>query len=302
VTMEILLIGQEGQLAFELERSLACLGSVMAVGRKSKIHIDLEDLNGVSALIRAIKPDLIVNAAAYTAVDSAESHQDLAYRINADAVAQLAQEAKGLKIPIVHYSTDYVFDGQSRTPYREEDPTGPLSIYGHSKLQGEIALREAEIPHLIFRTGWVYGMRGQNFLLTMLRLMREKDALSIVNDQRGAPTWCRLIAEATALALSQCVHQGRIQLGDREGTYHLTASGETSWYGFAKAIRPLAIEREHLPAECALLNAITTAQYPTAAKRPPHSVLATEKLHAAFGIRLPTWDKGLDLCLTAKAC
>jgi dTDP-4-dehydrorhamnose reductase len=297
--MEILLIGQEGQLAFELERTLACIGSVTALGRQSHIPLDLLDLKGVSAIVRALKPDLIVNAAAYTAVDNAESHQDLAYRINAEAVAQLAQDAKGLKIPIVHYSTDYVFDGQSSHAYLEDDPTGPLSVYGHSKLQGEIALRDAGIPHLIFRTAWVYGRRGQNFLLTMLRLMKEREVLSIVDDQRGAPTWCRLIAEATTLALSQCTHEGRLQLGHRQGTYHLTAGGETTWYGFAEAIRKLGIERGYLPEACATLSAITTAQYPTAARRPAHAVLGTQKLRAAFGIALPTWDKGLDLCLTA---
>ena len=298
--MEILLIGQEGQLAFELERTLACLGSVTALGRQSPIPLDLQDLKGVSAIVRALKPDLIVNAAAYTAVDNAESHQDLAYRINAEAVAQLAKEAKGLRIPMVHYSTDYVFDGQSTHAYLEDDPTGPLSVYGLSKLQGEIALRDAGIPHLIFRTAWVYGMRGQNFLLTMLRLMKEREVLSIVDDQRGAPTWCRLIAEATALVLSQCIHEERLQLGHRQGTYHLTAGGETTWYGFAEAIRTLGIERGYLPEACATLNAITTAQYPTAARRPAHGVLGTQKLSAAFGIQLPTWDKGLDLCLRVR--
>ena len=295
--MKILLIGQEGQVAWELLRTLACLGEVVAVGRNTLPPLDLNHPDEIRATLRAIQPDLIVNAAAYTAVDKAEQDRLAAYTINAEAVAVLADEAKSRGVGLVHYSTDYVFPGNATHPCQEEDTLGPLGVYGQSKLAGEEAIRDTGIPHLILRTAWVYGRRGQNFLLTMLRLMRERDSLGIVDDQRGAPTWSRLIAEATALMLSQCIHQGRFEPGNRSGTYHLTCAGETSWFGFADQIRELGLARGLLDDTAAILNPLPTSAYPTPAQRPAYSVLSNDKLANEFGIRLPDWQQALKLCL-----
>ena len=295
--MKILLIGHEGQVAWELRRTLACLGEVVVIGRTTQPSLDLTHPDAVRATLRVIEPDLIVNAAAYTAVDKAEQERTVAYAINAEAVAVLADEAKSRGVGLVHYSTDYVFPGNASRPWLEEDAAGPLGVYGQSKFAGEEAIRDAGIPHLILRTAWVYGRRGQNFLLTMLRLMRERDALGIVNDQHGAPTWSRLIAEATALMLSQCIHQGRFEPGNRSGTYHLTCAGETSWFGFASQIRELALKQGLLDDTAATLNPIPTSAYPTPAQRPAYSVLSNDKLASEFGIRLPDWQQALKLCL-----
>jgi len=295
--MKILLIGHEGQVAWELQRTLACLGVVVAVGRNTQPSLNLGQPDEIRGTLRAIQPDLIVNAAAYTAVDRAEQDRVAAYAINAEAVAVLAEEAKNRGAGLVHYSTDYVFPGNATQPYQEEDTLGPLGVYGQSKLAGEAAIRDVGIPHLILRTAWVYGRRGQNFLLTMLRLMRERDSLGIVDDQHGAPTWSRLIAEASALMLSQCIHQGRFEQGNRSGTYHLTCAGETSWFGFASQIRELALKQGLLDDTAATLNPIPTSAYPTPAQRPAYSVLSNDKLASEFGIRLPDWQQALKLCL-----
>lgn len=297
VDRPILLVGRDGQVAWELRRTLASLGHLIAVGRTSTPGLDLTDPDSIRSLVQAHKPGLIVNAAAYTAVDKAEQEPDLAYAINARALAVLAEEARAIHAGLVHYSTDYVFPGDGTRPYREAEPTGPLGIYGDSKLKGEDAIRQSGVPHLILRTAWVYGGRGQNFLLTMLRLMRDRESLGIVNDQLGAPTWSRLIAEGTALALAQCRHNGTLSLESCTGTYHLTAAGETSWFGFASRIRELAIARGLLDTSAAILKPINTTEYPTPAKRPAYSVLSNQKLAERFGIALPDWGSSLELCL-----
>lgn len=292
--MKILITGREGQVAFELQRSLACLGDVIALDRKSDIRFDLSDADSMISACRSIKPDLIVNAAAYTAVDKAESDSDSAYQINAAAPGLLAQIAQDSGASLIHYSTDYVFSGQANTPYTETDETGPTGVYGLSKLKGEEAIIQSGAPHLIFRTAWVYGSRGQNFLLTMLRLMRERDHLRVVNDQFGAPTWSRLIAEATALAVARSIKNGKLDW--QSGVYHLSSAGQCSWYDFAKAIREKALELGLLDESAATLEAIPGSDYPTPAKRPAYSVLCNDKLKAQFDIALPDWENALNLC------
>lgn len=295
--MRILLIGREGQVAWELRRSLACLGKIIALDRRTDPPLDLAELGALEAVVRNLKPDLIVNAAAYTAVDKAEQEGDLAFRINGEAPGVLAEAARAVGAGLIHYSTDYVFSGEARSPYREEDPTDPLGVYGRSKWAGEEAIRQVDVPHLILRTAWVYGRRGHNFLLTMLRLMREREVLRVVDDQHGAPTWSRLIAEATALLVAHCIRDGRFELGEKIGTYHLTCGGETTWFGFAAKIRELGLASGILPENCARLEAIPTSGYPTPARRPAYSVLAPDKLLRNFNLELPSWDEALTLCL-----
>lgn len=296
--MKILLIGWEGQVAFELRRTLACLGEIQACGRQSEPPLDLADFDAVRSAIRKIEPGLIVNAAAYTAVDKAEQESELAFRINGEVLGVLAEEALAVGAGLIHYSTDYVFPGDGRMPYREDDPVGPLSVYGRSKLAGEEAIRRVGVPHLVLRTSWVYARRGHNFLLTMLRLLREREVLRIVNDQRGAPTWSRLIAEATALLAARGTHGGRFDPGDQTGTYHLSCAGETTWYDFAVRIRALAVARGILSEASARLEPIPTESYPTPAKRPAYSVLSNQKLGETFDLTLPDWEQALDLCLS----
>ncbi len=298
--MRILLVGQSGQVAHELERTLACLGEVTSRSRGTQPQLDLLNPESIGPAVREARPDLIVNAAAYTQVDRAETDVEAAYTINTHAVEALAFACREQNIPLIHYSTDYVFDGKAQTPYRESDPTGPDGVYASSKLQGEEAIRNAGIAHLIFRTAWVYGLHGQNFLKTMLRLMAERESLGIVNDQFGAPTWSRLIAEATALVIAQSMRNGSMDLGERSGIYHLTCAGTTTWFGFAEKIRAWGIEGGHLSASAASLRAITTEDYPTPARRPAYSVLDNQRLMAAFGLKLPAWEEGLALCLEAK--
>jgi dTDP-4-dehydrorhamnose reductase len=296
--LRILLIGSEGQVAYELRRTLACLGEVTMRGRGTQPGLDLADFDGLDATVRDLRPGLIVNAAAYTAVDKAEQEKELAFRINGEAVGVLAEAARAVGAGLIHYSTDYVFPGDGTAPYREDDPVGPLGAYGRSKLAGEEAIRAVGVPHLILRTAWVYGRRGGNFLLTMLRLMREREILRIVDDQHGAPTWSRLIAEATALLIARSTRNGRFEPGDQSGTYHLTSGGETTWYGFAEKIRKLGLARGLLPETCARLEPIPTSDYPTPAKRPAYSVLSNEKLLKEFDVALPDWEQALRLCLT----
>lgn len=297
--MKILLLGREGQVAWELRRTLAPLGELVAVDRRTpRMTTDLTDMDSVRRAIRTVSPDLVVNAAAYTAVDRAEHEAELAWRINAEAPGVIATEVKRCGSGLIHYSTDYVFGGGSSSePFPEEHQKQPQSVYGQSKLAGEEAIRDLEVPHLILRTAWVYGQRGRNFLLTMLRLLRERDRISVVDDQRGSPTWSRLIAEATAALIVQCRQGNGFRPGELGGIYHLTCSGETTWCGFAQQIRIEAQKRGLIGQACAEIEAIPTSAYPTPAQRPAYSVLATEKLARQFGLRLPNWKTALGLCL-----
>ncbi len=291
----ILLTGANGQVGWELRRTLATLGRVVA---PSHAEFDLARPETLAPALRAIKPDLIVNPAAYTAVDKAESEQALAYAVNAEAPLALAKVAARLGITLVHYSTDYVFDGSQFGAYAEYDAPRPLGVYGASKLAGEELVQASGADHLILRTSWVYGMRGNNFLLTMRRLAQERDKLSVVADQFGAPTWSRSIAEATAQMLALWLAPGATP-DDRQrlsGIYHLTCGGRTSWHGFAALIlRDMQDRGEKIPE----LKAISTAEYPTLAKRPANSVLSNEKLQKTFDIRMPDWEEALALCLAA---
>lgn len=274
----ILVIGKSGQVGWELTRTLQPIGRVTAVDYP---EIDLASSDSIRSSIRAYHPDIIVNAAAYTAVDRAEEEESLAMAINGEAPAVIAEEAKASGAYFVHYSTEYVFDGVSECPYREEDEPNPLGVYGRSKLAGERAIASVDHPALILRTSWVYGSRGHNFLLTMLRLAEERDSLRIVDDQIGAPTWSRMLAQATAQLLPQAVKE------QRSGLYHLASAGETSWYGFA---------REILKERNVSVEPITTDQFPTAAQRPKNSRLQQEKVQRDFGVAMPDWRVGLELC------
>ena len=284
--MKILLLGANGQVGWELRRALAPLGEVVACDRAKA---DLAQLDRLRAVVRETKADIIVNAAAYTAVDKAESEPDLATLINATAVGLLAEEAARAQALLVHYSTDYIFDGTKTEPYVETDTAKPLSRYGLSKYQGEDAIRATGARHLIFRTSWVYAPRGKNFPSTMLNLARSRPQLTVVADQVGAPTSAELIADVTALALGRLA--GREHL---LGTYHLTAAGSTSWHAYAQLLLRLAAARGYaLKATADQVLPIATAAYPTPAKRIANSRLATDKLRAAFGLTLPAWDASL---------
>ncbi|BAN36709.1 dTDP-4-dehydrorhamnose reductase [Sulfuricella denitrificans skB26] len=284
---KILLVGKNGQVGWELQRTLATLGDVVAIDRQG---MDLANPDSIRNTIRAIQPNLIVNAAAYTAVDKAESEPELAMAINGVAPGIMAEEAKQLGATMVHYSTDYVFDGTKTSPYTEEDIPNPLSVYGKTKLAGEHAVQAAGIPYLIFRTSWVYGLRGRNFLLTILRLAKERDELRIVDDQIGAPTWSRMIAEATG----QVLGQGFQPFVMRSGIYNLTAAGQTSWHGFTRVIlENVSGLIQPLPH----LIPLATSEYPLPAPRPPYSTLSSIKLNQIFGVALPDWDASLTLCM-----
>ena len=286
--MNILLAGRNGQVGWELQRTLQPVGKVTAVGHA---ELDLADAAAVRRKLDEVRPDVIVNAAAYTAVDKAESEPEQANAVNAAAPALLAQEAARRGALLIHYSTDYVYDGAKAAPYVETDPTNPLGAYGRSKLAGEEGIRASGCDHLIFRTSWVYAARGANFLRTILRLAAEREELRIVMDQVGAPTWARLIAEATALALRQALAErrhGRFE----SGLFHLACAGETSWHGFASAI---VASRSGLRVKT--VTPITTADYPLPAPRPANSRLDTSAFRARFGLALPDWRDGLSLCL-----
>jgi dTDP-4-dehydrorhamnose reductase len=288
--MKILLTGSNGQVGWELRRTLACLGEVVAVDSKA---MNLTDPAAIRRVHREVAPQVIVNPAAHTAVDRAESEADLAHAINATAPGVLAEEAEKLGALLVHYSTDYVFPGTGEAPWQEDDATGPLNVYGASKLSGEQAIQAACRRHLIFRTSWVYGARGANFLLTMRRLMRERPELKIVADQVGAPTWSRMLAEATALILAQQFSPARgADRPEPWGVYHMTNVGETSWHGFAQAIQELDGEESK-----ARLLPIPSSDYPTPARRPLNSRLNNDKLARVFGVRLPDWRQALALCM-----
>jgi len=283
--MKILLLGKNGQVGWELQRSLSHLCDIRAVSRE---EVDLEDTSKVSNLICEEKPSIVVNAAAYTAVDKAESQSNSAYSVNADAVEVMAQETNKLNAWLVHYSTDYIFDGKKESPYKENDVAFPLSIYGKSKLKGENLIREINPKHLIIRTSWVYSTRGNNFAKTILNLAKEKNALNIIDDQHGAPTSAELIADVTALAIHRIKQS--INHSNLSGTYHLTASGRTSWYGFAKTLIELAQSMGvEFNTKLEDINAIGTESYPLPATRPMNSELDTTKIRRSFNITLPNW-------------
>ena len=288
----ILLFGAGGQVGWELRRTLSPLGQVETAGRGKVQHpVDLADPTGLEAVVKEVHPSLLVNAAAYTAVDRAESEPEPARRVNAEAVGLMGRLGAELDCPVLHYSTDYVFSGEGVRPWREEDSTEPLSVYGRTKREGEQLLAASGADHLVLRLAWVYSVRGRNFLRTMQRLMGEREEIGVVADQVGAPTWARQIAEATAQILAQCrTAEGGFRFGRRGGIYHLTAAGEASWHEFACAIRDgLGLACEVRP--------IATADYPTPAARPAMSVLDNGRLRREFGVALPHWREGLALCL-----
>lgn len=300
MTLKILLTGKNGQVGHDLQYLLPRLGEVVALDRQ---HLDLSRPDEIRRVVREIHPDLIVNAAAYTAVDQAEKEESLAEAINARAPGILAEEAKRIGAAIVHYSTDYVFDGSKNSPYEEGDRTNPLNAYGRTKLAGEQAIRDSGVHHLIFRTAWVYSTRGKNFLLTILRLATERDELRIVNDQFGAPTWSREIASASVQVLQRILDRKEKSSawGELSGTYHMTAAGETTWFEFAKAILHAAQTQANAasswfaaatsgkPLVTRKMVPITTSDYPTPARRPSHSVLSNARLAQMFGIKLADW-------------
>ena len=291
--MKILVIGRNGQVGWELSRSLLHLGQVVAPDRSI---LDLSRPDELSARLHEIRPDVIINAAAYTAVDKAESDEGLAMLVNGTAPGILAEVSKKLKALMIHYSTDYVFDGTKEGAYTESDPANPVNVYGRSKLAGEQAIQASGCDYLIFRTSWVYAARGRNFLLTILRLAQEKDNISVVADQSGAPTWARLIAATTAHCLSQAQTQ-RQSSQFSPGLYHLTATGTTTWHGFAQAIVEAVSGMRECRLKATSVMPIPTVEYPTPARRPMNSELATGRLESSFGVAMPAWNQCLELCL-----
>lgn len=291
--MKILLFGKNGQIGWELNRSLLPFGNVIALGRNSADFSSPESLRNI---IADIKPDIIVNAVAYTEVDKAEKEEELALLINGESPKVLAEEALRLKALYVHFSTDYVFDGSSNDSYLETDKPNPINAYGRTKLAGEVAIQSSGCDYLIFRTSWVYASRGKNFLLTILNLAEEKDTLSIVSDQVGSPTSARLIAESMLLCVQRVVRQ-RIQGEFNSATYHLTASDKITWHGFAETAIRLASKNPGFQKKVTSLIEVSTAEYRALAKRPLNSCLSTDKVVGEFGLVLPGWEIGLQLCI-----
>lgn len=296
---KILVTGGTGQVGGELAKTLAPLGEVVVPGRT---EMDLSDAGSVRAMIRAAQPRWIVNAAAYTAVDKAESEPELAYAINAEAVRAIGEEARLIGAGVIHFSTDYVFDGTGSTPYIETDPTMPMSVYGASKLAGERVLAESGAAHMIFRTSWVYGAQGKNFLRTILKLAREREVLRVVGDQYGAPTWSRDLAKMAAHVILQCEAAAKERsladaLAETSGVYHAAGGGETTWQGFAAEAVRLMQERSP-EAHLAKIEAITTSEYPTPAKRPANSRLNCDKLARRFDWSMMDWHESLRQVLT----
>ncbi len=293
--MKILLFGKGGQVGWELQRSLSALGELVAVDFDNvELCGDFTNLAGIAATVRAVKPDVIVNAAAHTAVDKAESEVELVTTINAQAPGVLATEAYAINALLVHYSTDYVFDGSGQRAWHESDTPMPLSVYGSTKLAGEQLIQQSGCKHLIFRTSWVYGARGGNFAKTMLRLAKERDSLAVIDDQIGAPTGADLLADVTAYAIRDTLAQP-----EKSGLYHLVAAGETTWHGYASLVL------EHAQAASVVLKvapedikAIPTSAYPTPAQRPLNSRLNCSKLERAFGLTMPSWQAGVRRMLT----
>lgn len=293
--MKILLFGKGGQVGWELQRSLAPLGELVALDADSQeLCGDFNHLDGISQTIRAVTPDVIVNAAAYTAVDKAESEPERVRAINALAPATLARESRKLGAWLVHYSTDYVFDGNGSKPWLETDPTGPLSVYGSTKLEGEEAILASGCHHLIFRTSWVFAARGGNFAKTMLRLAQERERLTVINDQIGAPTGADLLADVTAHAIRTA-----LQRQDVSGLYHLVAAGETSWYGYARFVLNLARQAAvRLKVAPENILPVPASAFPLPAQRPENSRLDTGKLRSTFDLTLPLWQAGVARMLT----
>ena len=289
--MKILLFGKNGQVGWELQRSLAPLGELVAPGRDdADLCGDLSNLEGLARSVQTVRPDVIVNAAAHTAVDRAESEPELAHTLNAQAPGVLAREAAKLGAWLVHYSTDYVFDGSGNRPWAETDTPAPLSVYGRSKLEGERLIQAACPQHLIFRTSWVYAARGGNFAKTMLRLAQERERLTVINDQFGAPTGAELIADVTAHAIRQCLRQPT-----DAGLYHLAARGETTWHGYANEVLALArLIDSAIKIKVTEVVPVATSAFLTAARRPLNSRLDTQKLQTVFELTLPNWDHGVE--------
>ncbi len=293
--MKILLLGKNGQVGWELQRALSVLGDVTALDFDSPgpLSADFSKPESLAATVRAVAPQLIVNAAAHTAVDKCESEPDLARALNATSPAVLAREAKTLGAWLVHYSTDYVFDGSGSTPWLEDSKTGPLNVYGATKLEGEDAVRASGCQHLIFRTSWVYGARGGNFAKTMLKLAAERERLTVINDQFGAPTGADMLADITAHAVRAAAQ--RAELG---GTYHAVAQGETTWHGYARHViefaraagRPIKVAPD-------AITPVPTSAFPTPAQRPGNSRMNTHKLRNTFGLALPHWQSGVERML-----
>jgi dTDP-4-dehydrorhamnose reductase len=291
---KIMLTGKNGQLGWELQRSLTPLGEVVALG---SAELDLAEPDSIRKTVRAVRPDVIVNAAAYTAVDRAEQEPDLAMAINGTAPGILAQEAKRVSATLVHYSSDYVFDGAKPSPYTEDDAPNPLNVYGRTKLAGEQAIEETGVPHLILRTSWIYGARGKNFLLTILRLAQEQRQLRVVADQVGTPNWSRTLAAATAQILAQCYSPRGTRAGfaERNSIYHLSGSAHTSWYGLARAV----VEEGLAWSGCDTPEVIPigSVEDPTPAMRPKNSILANAKITDAFGLTMPLWHADVRRCV-----
>ncbi|WP_411877806.1 dTDP-4-dehydrorhamnose reductase [Polaromonas sp. YR568] len=290
--MKILLFGKNGQVGWELQRSLAPLGEVVALDRHSKDFCgDLADLSGIRETVQRIRPDAIVNAAAYTAVDKAESDSATAHTINAEAPGVLAEAADAAGAWLLHYSTDYVFDGSGSKPWEEADPTGPLSVYGRTKLEGEQRIAARCARHLILRTSWVYAARGGNFAKTMLRLAAERDRLTVINDQFGAPTGADLLADVTAHMLRSALAGPAARL---DGTYHVAAAGETTWHGYAQFVLDCAARNGALlKATPGTVDPVPTSAFPTPAVRPHNSRMSTARLEQSFGFQLPVWQQGV---------
>ena len=292
--MNILLLGKGGQVGWELQRSLAVLGHVTALDHDSTDHCgDFANPEGIAATVRALKPDVIVNAAAHTAVDKAESEPELARLLNATTPGVLAREAAALGAWLVHYSTDYVFDGSGTRPWVETDTPAPLSVYGRTKLEGEQLIQQSGAKHLILRTSWVYAARGGNFAKTMLRLAKERERLSVIDDQRGAPTGAELIADVTAHAVRQV-----LRTGSGYGLYHLAAAGETSWHGYAsQVVETVRRLQPELELKVQAIDPVPTSAFPTPARRPHNSRLNTTRLQQTFGLTLPPWQQGIERLL-----
>jgi dTDP-4-dehydrorhamnose reductase len=294
--MKILLLGKNGQVGWELQRALAPLGELIALDFDSPgpLKADFSDPESLAATVRTVAPNIIVNAAAHTAVDRAESEPELARALNAASPAVLAREAGALNAWLMHYSTDYVFDGSGSTPWSEESPTGPLSVYGRTKLEAEQAIRASGCRHLIFRTSWVYAARGGNFAKTMLKLAKERDRLTVIDDQIGSPTGADLLADLTAHALRSVAQRPELA-----GTYHAVAQGETSWHGYARHVIEFARAMgQPIQVATDAIEAVPTSAFPTPAVRPRNSRMNTRKLHDTFGLSLPGWQAGVERMLT----
>ena len=292
--MKILLTGKTGQIGEELNNIIGDLGNLITVDKE---QLDLSKPNSIEPVILNIKPDIIINPAAYTAVDKAEKEPDLAMTVNAIAPGLLAKAARKVGAGLIHYSTDYVFDGCSEIPYKEEDPPNPLNVYGKTKLAGEKSVAEAGAPFLIIRTGWVYSLHGKNFLRTIKKLAEEKDIIQVIDDQIGAPTWARSVALKTHQILKQCLNKKWLETKDPSlsGIFHLTCQGKTSWHGFARKVLNMSSTSQNIK-----LIAIPTSDYPTPATRPSNSLLNNEKIQKVFGLDMPHWEDALKDCMDSN--